>query len=222
MIKRWLAPLLDVVRRARKTTRRNLKGDRDIEWSFVAARIGAHVAKGTRVLDVGCGTGVLSLAAAGMGGHVLAIDLMPQQFSCPFAGFDFRMADVSALNASDGPFDVVINCSTIEHVGLGGRYNSRDAPDGDLDAMERLARLMRPGGYMLLTLPVGQDAVFRPLHRVYGGDRLPRIIGAFRVIEEQYFHKPHDNTWRMCSSAEAMAEAGGPAYYALGCMVLQK
>src|SRR5664280_2996111 len=41
----------------------DLTGDRDIEWSYVAARIGRFAGPGKSVLDFGAGSGVLSLAA---------------------------------------------------------------------------------------------------------------------------------------------------------------
>jgi hypothetical protein len=36
-------------------------------------------------------------------------------------------------------FDTVINCSTVEHVGLPGRYGGPSIPDGDLEACSACA-----------------------------------------------------------------------------------
>src|SRR5207245_201498 len=77
--------------------------------------------------------------------------------------------DVLTIPFPSDSFDVILNCSTVEHVGIAGRYGvTESAADGDLAAMTRLRRWLKPGGVMLLTVPVGHDAVFAPLTRVYG------------------------------------------------------
>jgi hypothetical protein len=81
---------------------------------------------------------------------------------------------------------------------------------------------MKSKGIMLLTLPVGQDAVISPLHRIFGPQRLPRLIKGFHVIESLFYRKDMQNIWMACSQREAYAEVGNDHYYALGCMVLLK
>jgi SAM-dependent methyltransferase len=199
----------------------NLLGDRDLEWTYVAARIGRYAGSESKVLDFGCGIGVLSLAAASLGATVLAIDLMPQQFEAGYPNIEFRHTDVAALDATREQFDLIVNCSTIEHVGLSGRYNSIEAPDGDLEAMAKMRQLLKPDGTMLLTLPIGNDDVIKPLHRVYGPERFPRLLEGYRALESSFWRKDQRNVWLPCSSEQAMAEVGSDHYYALGAMALQ-
>jgi SAM-dependent methyltransferase len=198
----------------------DLTGDRDIEWSYVAAHAGRYAAPGIYVLDFGAGSGVLSLAAGSTGARVLAIDLMPLQFTLSYPCVEFRQADVMELRAEDGLFDLIMNCSTIEHVGLAGRYGSADRLDGDLEAMAKLRSLMAPGGHMILVLPVGQDATFSPFHRVYGPDRLPRLLDGYVVQESSYLRKNERNEWVTCDREDACSVVGSARYYALGAMVL--
>lgn len=199
----------------------NLLGDRELEWTYVAARIGRYADENSRILDFGCGTGLLSLSAASIGSRVLAIDLMPKQFDTYYPNIEFQQADVMTLDECHERYDLVLNCSTIEHVGLSGRYNSIEAPDGDLDAMQKLRRLLKIGRYMLMTLPMGQDMIINPLHRIYGMERFPRLIEGYRRVEASFWRKDKRNIWLACSEEEAMAEVGNDHYYALGCMVLQ-
>lgn len=199
---------------------RDLTGDRELEWTYVSARIGRYADRTSRVLDFGCGDGHLTFAAGSLGASVLAVDLGEPSFPVVYPTVAFRKADVMSLDEDEG-FDLVICCSTIEHVGLAGRYGVvAENPDGDLLAMGKLRRMLKHGGHMLLTVPVGLDAVIKPLHRIYGPERLPRLLEGFRVVESLYFLKDGRNRWVPCSGSAAMAEPGGAGYYALGLMVL--
>ena len=118
----------------------------------------------------------------------------------------------------------------MEHVGLVGRYGVIESrPNGDLEAMARLKELLKPGGPMLLTIPVGQDAVFAPLHRVYGKERLPRLLHGYIVEKEVFWVKDSENRWVHCERDRALnfeVSAGSwdplQNVYALGGFVLQR
>ena len=210
------------IARERGHATRDLSGDREIEWSYVLPRIGQYTCAGARVLDFGCGSGILSRAAASVGAQATAIDLLPQQFANGLRNVDFLQTDVMDLDARAGTFDLVVQCSVIEHVGVGGRYGARNTEDMDLAVMRRLGELLRADGRMVMTLPVGRDAVMAPFHRIYGAERLPRLLSGFTSLESNYWRKREENTWEECSAEEAMEEEGNDHYYALGAMVLVK
>jgi SAM-dependent methyltransferase len=199
--------------------RRTLAGDRDLEWGWCLTHLPEPPGL---VLDLGAGNGTLSAGAALRGHRVVAVDLEPCAFPFELDGIDYRQSDFDELELEPNSFDFVVNCSTIEHVGLAGRYEgSRDDPDADLRAMERLAALLKPGGRMALTLPVGRDAVFAPYHRVYGPERLPRLLAPFEVAVERYVAKPRGPRWEEVDREQALAEQGSERYYALGLLVLE-
>ena len=194
----------------------SLEGDRWVEWAFCFARMADG--PGTTV-DFGADVGFLSLAAAERGHEVLALDRMPP-------ALDYRHERVTPLQADilDRPlgerlFDQILNCSSIEHVGLPGRYGSTNTPDGDLEAMAVLRAALAPKGRMILTIPVGLDAVCAPFHRIYGERRLPRLVDGYEVAEEQFWVK-NATGWEPAGRGSALATDGSRSFYSLGLFVL--
>jgi SAM-dependent methyltransferase len=172
-------------------------------------------------LEFGSGGSALWLVAVRRGFTVLAIDLQPARWFVEHPAFTFAKVDLFSLGMPPSSLDLVINCSTVEHVGL-DRYASQRDPDGDLAAMRRLGELMKPGGTMLLTVPVGLDATIAPLHRVYGYARLPRLVDGFEVCRQEFWTKdPTTNRWQLTTEDYALEQAPGAHHYGLGCFVLR-
>jgi glycosyltransferase involved in cell wall biosynthesis len=205
----------------------NLLGDRDIEWSWVASQMPSGPGE---ALDFGNGGSHLGLIAAQRGFLVTAVDLGPVQWPYVHHSLRFIKGDILKLPLPKDHFDLIINCSTVEHVGLPGRYSvTENRPDGDFEAMARLRELMRPDGVMLLTIPAGQDAVFMPLCRVYGTQRLPQLLEGFTIEKEIFWVKDNRNQWVNCGRDKALsfkASAGSwdplENVYAMGCFVLRR
>ena len=181
-------------------------------------------------LDFGTGGSHLGLIAAQRGFKVTAVDLGSVEWHYAHPELRFIRGDIARLPLPAEHFDLVINCSTVEHVGLVGRYDVRESrPDGDLEAMVRLRELMKVGGLMLLAIPIGEDAVFAPLCRVYGPKRLPRLLERYTIEQDTYWIKNGANRWVLCDKQTALsfkASAGSwnplQNVYALGCFVLRR
>jgi len=101
----------------------------------------AGVAKGTRVLDLGCGTGVVAVTAARLGARVKAADLTPQLLErarenslLAEVEVEWFEADVEAMPFADEEFDIVL--SQFAHI---------FAPRPEVATREML-RVLRPGG----------------------------------------------------------------------------
>jgi len=99
---------------------------------------------GKRVIDVGCGGGILSEAMQQRGASVLGIDLSEKPLSVAKlhgleggAGVEYRLAAAETVAAeSPGAFDVVTCMEMLEHV-----------PD-PAETIRACATLVRPGGWV--------------------------------------------------------------------------
>jgi SAM-dependent methyltransferase len=209
--------LTNVSNRLEATGGRTLTGEREIEWPWTLA----HVHRGPgRVLDFGSGNGMLALGASFAGNHAVAVDLEHEQYLFRGHDIEYVQGDFNELEFEPGSFDQIINCSSIEHVGLSGRYGSPDDPDGDLKAMTKMAGLLKPGGDMVLSIPIGVDALFAPWHRIYGEKRLPRLLERWQIQEESYWAKVDSPQYEPVTREQALADEGSAGYYALGLYVV--
>lgn len=94
----------------------------------------------------------MSLLAAQNGFHVLANDLQRQFFLGQHPTVNFREGDFLKLDLPRNHFDLAINCSSVEHVGVAGRYGIIvEQNNGDIEVMAHLARVLKPGGLLLNT-----------------------------------------------------------------------
>jgi SAM-dependent methyltransferase len=196
---------------------RTLAGDREIEWTWTLAHVRREPG---RVLDFGSGNGMMALGAVFAGNDVVAVDLEAEQYPFHPHRIEYVRGDFNELELEPNSFDQILNCSSVEHVGLAGRYGSPDEADGDLRAMEKMARILKPDGDMVLTIPVGRDAVHAPNHRIYGEERLPRLFERWEIREESYWAKSRSQRFEPVPRDHALAETGSTSYYALGLFVV--
>jgi SAM-dependent methyltransferase len=230
-VPRWLFPvarkLYRKVVQPEKRPGPTMTGDRDVEYSFILANLPSGPGK---AMDFGSGPALLSLEAAERGYEVTALDMLPYDIYWRHPAVKFAVGDVLSIDLPEEHFDVVMNCSAVEHVGLAGRYAVKNQRDfGDLEAMQAMRRLLKPGGMMLLTVPCGRDAVFAPYFRVYGEQRLPQLLRGFELEKQEFWLKDAADRWELCDPTKALSciPSSDPLYplynfFALGCFVLRR
>lgn len=102
--------------------------------------------EGLRLLDIGCGGGLLAEPMARLGFAVTAVDASARNIGAARAhaeaqglAIDYRCATAEQLLAeAAGPFDLVLNMEVVEHVADPGAY------------LRDTARLVAPGGMMIV------------------------------------------------------------------------
>ncbi len=111
---------------------------------------------GDRVLDMGCGAGRHAFEMYRRGGDVIALDMdgdelagvrdlfvaMKEAGEVPAgAEADVKEGDALALPFADGEFDRIVAAEVLEHI------------PADIQAIEELVRVLRPGGTMAVSVP---------------------------------------------------------------------
>lgn len=109
---------------------------------------GLGAPRGERILDL-ASPKLLAVALARAGADVTSVDAFQPEIDAwrALAGkqprLRFEVGDGRALTAADASFDHAYSVSVLEHI----------PEDGDVGALRELARVVRPGGRILLTLP---------------------------------------------------------------------
>jgi SAM-dependent methyltransferase len=164
-----------------------LDPSRYLELPWVRRMLGARA--GERVLDL-ASPKLLAVGLVRDGVNVVSVDVLPTEIEvwqrlAPEAHFE--VADGLALPFANESFDHAYSISVLEHIG----------DDGDERALRELARVVRPGGRLLLTVPAAdeywEDWRERPMYggagegprhffeRWYDRDRLDRLVGSAPV-----------------------------------------
>jgi len=94
------------------------------------------VPQDSKILDVGCGEGVLVEELSQKGWEIEGIDL---NYESKFV----RRGDVLDLSYADGSFDLVLFLDTLEHL----------AYEEQPRALAEIKRILQPGGHLIMSVP---------------------------------------------------------------------
>ncbi len=158
------------------------------ERKAVSERIirGLGIKPGSRVLDAGCGTGLIIpwlLESVGEKGHVTALDIAERMLTLArekhkAPNLEFIHADIADTPFLDGSFDEVICHNCFPHV------------SDKRGAVEEMFRILRPGGWATVCHNESREEV-NALHRFIGDevglDMLPTIDEMEELFEEAGF-----------------------------------
>ncbi len=119
------------------------------------------VLDGKRVLDVGCGPGVVARLMARHGARVVGLDVSPTQLADaeaadPEGDEVYLAAGGEALPFPDRSFDLVVLFNSLHHI-----------PPAAMDpALAEAARVLIPGGHVYISEPVAEGDFFHLIRPV--------------------------------------------------------
>jgi len=169
-----------------------------VRAQFIAAR----VPPGCRLLDVGCGGGLLAEALSRAGARVTGIDLAPGMIEVARLhaaqeglAIDYRVAAAEEL-AREQPqaFDAVTCLELLEHV-----------PD-PAATVASLAALLRPGGALIVSTLNRNLRSF--LTAIVGGEYLLRLIPRGTHEYERFIRPAELARWGRAAGLTLLATAG--------------
>lgn len=143
----------------------------------------AGLRPGERVLDVGCGTGVVTRLAAQRvdpGGTVAGLDVNPgmlavaKSVTSRAAAIEWHEASADAMPFADGSFEVVLCQMSLQFV-----------PDR-LRALREMHRVLAPGGRLALNLPGPAAPLFERLEHALGRHIAPQAAGFVHQVFSLY------------------------------------
>lgn len=171
---------------------------------------------GETVLDVGCERNIFLLYLASRGLKATGVDLNPQVWqdlkktkkrveraTSQRLKVTFKAQDATQLSLKPDSVDKVIAISSIEHM-----FSERG--HGDQLAIESIARVLKPGGMVALTLPMSNGD---PFHEEPIGDE--RFAGPYRIytpeaVRERILSHPDLETVRVAYLAQTTPDRRYP------------
>jgi 2-polyprenyl-3-methyl-5-hydroxy-6-metoxy-1,4-benzoquinol methylase len=188
-------------------------GAETLELHLARYRFASRFVAGGRVLDCACGVGygtALLADAERRPDRVLGVDIDPAAVDHArrtylAAGIEFRCGDGAALDDPAG-FDTIVSLETVEHV----------AEPAAL--LGNFARLLRPGGTLVASVPVTPSVDVNPYHLHDFTERSFRALGAALGLTEldALAQRQPFSVWKIASGQEARLEdmrQNLPGYY---------
>lgn len=172
---------------------------------FGLDRLKKRPLEGLRLLDVGCGGGLVAEPMCRLGAKVTAIDAAERNIKTALAHsepagleIDYRATTVEALHAANEPgFDVLLNLEVVEHV-------------ADIDLfLKTSASLVKPGGIMIMAT-INRTAKAFALAKV-GAEYILRWLPA-GTHDPRKFVKPEEARRILTNSGMSVTASTGVSY----------
>lgn len=168
-----------------------------MEYNWVYSVI-TKLPKEIKILDAGCGQGILAGYLNLNGYHVIGVDIQEYgkgdiphtwQDKERILEKDYVQGDLQNLKFSDESFDAVYCVNVIHAVGVGRYADNTDRDKGDRKAIEEFIRILKPEGIIVLTTAYGKAGWMKfGRIRIYDDDRLKMLLEGLEILEKRFFY----------------------------------
>lgn len=108
------------------------------------------------------------------------IDIRPLESTV--SGLFYHKGNITNLSHLDDSVESLSCLHTMEHIGL-GRYGDPIDPLGYLKGMNELQRVLKPGGKLYFSVPIGQERVEFNAHRVFNPMTILKTFSSLNLVE---------------------------------------
>jgi len=129
-------------------------------------------------LHVDVGSSVLTIGVLSAHVPTMFVDYRPLNAALP--NLSSISGTILSLPFADGSISSLSSMHVIEHIGL-GRYGDSIDPEGALKAALELVRVLKPGGRLYVTAPIGRARVCFNAHRVFSPEGLASLFAGLEV-----------------------------------------
>ncbi|MBN2395565.1 MAG: DUF268 domain-containing protein [Candidatus Atribacteria bacterium] len=121
---------------------------------------------------------------------VIVVDI--RRLESEVNNLSFIQDDATTLiQIPDHSIDSVSALHSVEHFGL-GRYGDKIDPSADIQAMQTLTRILKPGGRLYFSVPIGRSRMEFNAHRIYDPVFIPEVFNKLTLISFSYVNDNGD------------------------------
>lgn len=151
----------------------------DPHYFFQGAWLARKIAQSVPAQHVDVSSSVMTITALSGFVDTIFVDYRPLQVS--LSGLDCRAGDITNLPFETETVESLSCLHVIEHIGL-GRYGDKLDPNGSHKASLELQRVLRAGGNLYLSAPVGRERVCFNAHRVFNSKLLAIMFDCMELV----------------------------------------
>ena len=111
----------------------------------------------------------------------ISVDIRPLKTSLP--GLEYQKGTVLDLPFATDSVESISSLCVIEHIGL-GRYGDPLDPDGSAKAAAELSRVLKPGGALYVSVPIGAtNKVIFNAHRIFSWSAALEMFQTLKLVD---------------------------------------
>lgn len=95
--------------------------------------------------------------------------------------------DITCLKIEDEEFESISCLHVVEHIGL-GRYGDPIDPDGYIKAISSLKRILKKGGKLYFSTPIGKNRLCFNAHRIFNASDIVNLFKPLKLVQFNYIN----------------------------------